>query len=348
VEVRDLDRPSGEWLRGEGPLSEVVISSRVRLARNLAGYPFVGRATEDQRREIAARLRGQMDAVEFGARRFWVDLEQSERLEGRFLVERHLISRELESGKGPRGVAFGSNEVVSVMVNEEDHLRIQTIRSALGLEDAWRLAVDVDRALEKDLEYAATSQHGYLTACPTNVGTALRASVMLHLPALVQLKQIEKVFHAAAKTGLAVRGFYGEGTMASGDLYQISNQVTLGSTEEEILKNLHGMLPQIIEYEDRCRQELSSRGRLKLEDRVHRALATLRAARMLSSEEAMQYLSAVRLGIVLGILAGVDLARVNELFVLTQPAHLQKFEGRALSTDERDARRASFVRAVLS
>jgi protein arginine kinase len=234
------------------------------------------------------------------------------------------------------------------MLNEEDHLRLQTIRAALRLDDAWESARAVDDALEHGLDFAASEAYGYLTACPTNVGTGLRASVMLHLPALVHLKQIEKVFRAATKTGLTVRGFYGEGTMASGDLYQISNQVTLGLTEDDILHNLSAMLPKMIEYEEACRRELSSRGRVKLEDKVHRGRAILGAARTLSSEEAMLHLSSVRLGIVLGILGDVDLQRVNELFVLTQPAHLQKREGRALEPEERDVRRAEFVREMLA
>jgi protein arginine kinase len=334
-------------LRGEGPRSDIVLSSRLRLARNLAGYPFANRATDEQKREIAQRVREPLSSLSFRAPMFHVELDQVDRLEARFLVERHLISRELESARGPRAVAFGADEVVSVMINEEDHLRIQTIRSSLALEEAWRLAVELDRSLEQAMEYAASTRYGYLTACPTNVGTGLRASVMLHLPALVHLKQVEKVFQAASRTGLTVRGFYGEGTMASGDLYQISNQVTLGRTEEEILHNLQTMLPRIIEYEEVCRKELASRGRVKLEDKVHRALAVLRAARTLTSEEAMQYLSSVRLGVVMALLADVDLARVNELFVLTQPAHLQKLEGRPLDPEERDVRRASFVRATL-
>ena len=348
MDLSDLDRRCGEWLRGEGTSTHVVVSSRVRLARNLAGYPFATRAEEDQRKEIALRLREELTGITLGPRQYWVDLAAAEKLDTRFLVERHLISRELESGRGPRGVAFGSDEILSVMINEEDHVRIQSIRAGLALEEAWQHALKVDHELERNLEFAASNKFGYLTACPTNVGTGLRASVMLHLPALVHLKQIEKVFHAASRTGLTVRGFYGEGTMASGDLYQISNQVTLGHTEEEILQSLRTMLPRILEYEEMCRAELASRGQLKLEDKVHRALAILRSARTLTSEEAMQYLSAVRLGFVMEILKNVDLSSLNELFVLTQPAHLQKLEGRELDPDERDVRRAAFVRSTLA
>ncbi len=348
MELSDLDRRGGEWLRGGGARHDIVLSSRVRLARNLAGFPFAQRAPEEQKAEIVARVRGPLESLSLGTRAFWVDIDKSEKVDARVLVERHLISRELEGGKGARGVYFGSDEVVSVMVNEEDHLRIQAIRASLALEESFEAARAVDEALEQKLPYAVSSRYGYLTACPTNAGTGLRASVMLHLPALVHLKQVDKVFQAASRTGLAVRGFNGEGTPAMGDLYQISNQITLGKSEDEILASLKDLLPRLLEYEERCRQELATRGRVKLEDKVHRALALLRSARTISSEEAMQHLSSVRLGAVLGLLAGLDLQRIGELFVLAQPAHLQKLEGRPLEADERDQRRAAFLRARLA
>jgi protein arginine kinase len=348
VELNELDRRGGEWLRGGGARAEVVLSSRVRLARNLAGFPFAQRANDEQKAEVVKRAKDPLSALPLATRAVWVDLEKSEKLDTRFLGERHLISRELESAKGPRGVVFGSDESVSVMVNEEDHLRIQAVRSSLALEEAFTAARAVDVALEGQMPYAVSKRYGYLTACPTNAGTGMRASVMLHLPALVHLKQIDKVFQAASRTGLAVRGFNGEGTPAVGDLYQISNQVTLGRSEEEILQDLKEMLPRMLEYEDKCRHELATRGRLKLEDKVHRALALLRSARTIASEEAMQHLSAVRLGVVLEVLPGIDLQRVNELFVLSQPAHLQKLEGRPLEAEERDVRRAAFLRSRLA
>jgi protein arginine kinase len=349
MDYEDLDSRGGAWLRGGGPQGDVVISSRVRLARNLAGFPFLTRASDDQKQEIVERIRAPLGGVDLDERRFYVDVAAADDVMGSFLVERHLISRELQHGRGPRGVAFGGDEVISVMVNEEDHLRIQAIRASLSLDEAYARAVRIDRLLEREVEFAASTQFGYLTACPTNVGTGMRASVMLHLPAMVQMKQIEKLFHAANQTGLTVRGFYGEGTMASGDLYQISNQVTLGCTEEQILKELQKILPTILEYERRCREELlSDRRRLRLEDRCQRALATLRAARILSTDEAMQHVSAVRLGLVSGVLGGgIDLARVNALFVLTQPAHVQKIHGRAAEPAERDVLRAQLVRRTL-
>jgi protein arginine kinase len=348
VELGDLDRRGGEWLRGGGARQDVVLSSRVRLARNLAGFAFAPRAPDDQKAEIVARVRPALESLQVAARTFWVDLDKTEKMDARLMVERHLVSRELEGGKGPRGVYFGSDEVVSVMVNEEDHLRIQAIRASLALEQAFEAARRVDEGLEGRLPFAVSERYGYLTACPTNAGTGLRASVMLHLPALVHMKQIDKVFHAASRTGLAVRGFNGEGTPAMGDLYQISNQVTLGRSESEILASLADLLPRLLEYEERCRTELTSRGRVKLEDKCHRSLALLRSARTMGSEEAMSHLSAVRLGVVLGVLQGLDLQRVGELFVLAQPAHLQKLEGRTLEAEERDQRRAAFLRARLA
>ena len=349
MDLRDLDRRGGEWLRGEGRSWETVISSRVRLARNLAGFPFVSRASDEERRTIVDRLKPALAGLRLASQGFYVDVDGADDLLGSFLVERHLISRELQNADGARGVAFGSNEMVSVMVNEEDHLRIQSIHSSLALEEAFEEALRVDNELEQRVEFAASTRYGYLTACPTNVGTGLRASVMLHLPAMVQMKQIEKLFQAAQQTGFAVRGFYGEGTMASGDLYQISNQITLGRTEREILDGLLRLLPSIMEYERRCRAELTSRKRrLKFEDRCHRALATLKAARLLTTEEAMQFLSLVRLGGVLDVFDDLSIQRVNELFVLVQPAHVQKQAGEALEPEERDAARARLVRAALT
>jgi protein arginine kinase len=348
VELADLATPSGEWLRGAGAEPDVVMSSRIRLARNLAGFPFHAKATEEQKAEILARAKAVTENLALGSKRWFVDVSSSPNLETRFLVERHLISRELAMGKGPRGAAFGSDERLSVMVNEEDHLRLQAIHSGLALEAAFEDALRIDLAFEEMVTYAVSPTWGYLTACPTNVGTGLRASVMLHLPALVYAKQMEKVFQAANRTNLAVRGFYGEGTMASGDFYQISNQVTLGIDEKDVLRSLHRMLPTIVQYEREVRQHLLDQRRTKLEDKVHRALAVLRSARTITSEEAMEMLSAVRLGVVLDLLPTPDVKQVNELFVLVQPAHLQKLSKEDLDPDERDVRRATLLRQRLS
>jgi protein arginine kinase len=348
LDLADFGRRSGEWLRGEGTDTDVVMSSRVRLARNLAGFPFALKASEEQKAEILGRMREAAEHLPLGARRFFVDVASVSSLESRFLHERRLISAELDKGKGPRGVAFGAEERVSVMVNEEDHLRLQAIRSGLAVDAAFDDAVALDRSLEERVSYAVSPTYGYLTACPTNVGTGLRASVMVHLPALVVARQMDKVFQAAQRTGFAVRGFHGEGTKATGDFYQISNQGTLGVTESDILQSLARMLPTILEYERRVRKHLLDAKRVKLEDKVHRALALLRAARTVTTDEAMELLSSVRLGIVTGLISEPALATVNELFLLVQPAHVQKGAGKTLPEDDRDVRRATDLRARLS
>ena len=264
------------------------------------------------------------------------------------LVERHLISLEHANGKGDRGVAFGEDEVVSVMVNEEDHLRMQAVRSGFQLDETWILIDSVDDALGEHIDYAFSPRLGYLTACPSNVGTAIRASVMIHLPGLVMSKQIDKVFQAVTKINLVVRGLYGEGTQASGNFYQISNQSTLGRTEKEILENLRSVVPQIIAYERKSRDSLVSQSELALEDRVWRSYGMLKTARAISSEEVAELLSSVRLGVNMGILDTPPINVINELFILTQPAHLQKLKGRTLDAPERDKARAEFVRTRLT
>jgi len=270
-----------------------------------------------------------------------------EPLDRQLLLERHLISRELANGSGGRGVLFNRSEMLAVMVNEEDHLRIQAIRAGFQVDEAYEDIERLDERLDKQLDFAFSEEFGYLTACPTNVGTGMRASVMLHLPALVFTKQIDKVFASVTKINLAVRGFYGEGTQASGDFFQISNQITLGISERDILGLLDRVVPRIVAYEREVREHLLKKDRIRLEDKVWRALGTLQAARTINSEETMNLLSAVRLGVNCGLLDDVKIATVNELFILTQPAHLQRLKKRELDAGERDATRAEFIRRQL-
>jgi len=344
--LENLARTAGAWLGDTGPESDTVISSRVRLARNLKGHPFLPKAGPDERRAVARAIReavlkaGWEDAA-------YVDMEEISSTERMLLVERRLISKELAGGEGERGVAYGVSETHSLMINEEDHFRIQVLKAGLALEEAYGEAVDLDRRLETQLDFAFSSQFGYLTVCPTNVGTGLRASIMLHLPALVFMKQIEKVFQAVSKINLAVRGLYGEGTQASGDFYQISNQVTLGRTEEELIRDLLRVVPRIASYERRSRDLWLKEDRILLEDRVFRALGMLQQARRIASEETLDHLSAVRMGIHLGIVQNVDIARLNEMFLLSLPAHLQQKEGAELPPLERDIVRARFIRERL-
>lgn len=336
----------GEWLSAGGPEGDVVMSTRIRLARNVADYPFLGRIDERRKaaleRELREKLGACLDAPVYH------DLEAATPVDRQCLVEGHVISRDLAQGRGARGVAVGPGGVLSVMVNEEDHLRVQVLRAGLAPDAAWSEILAADRRLEGAIDFAFSPELGYLTACPTNVGTAMRVSVMLHLPALVWTKQVDKVLHAVSKINLAVRGFYGEGTQALGDFYQISNQATLGRTEEDTLRAVADYVPHIVAFERNWRRKLLAEHRAGIEDRIWRAYGMLERARLLTSEEAMEYLSALRVGVDLGLIDGVTLAAVNELFILTQPAHLQKLAGRELDTPARDEHRAAFVRGKLA
>jgi len=349
LKLSDLTSHAGEWLRGSGPLSDVVISSRIRLARNIAGFPFLSRIQRSERQHLENRIRHTILAGQIVPRVLYVDLEQCTELDTLLLVERHLISRQHKDGQGARGVAICEDETVSVMVNEEDHLRLQVLRSGLQLEEAWEQINAIDDKLEASLDFAFHPRFGYLTACPTNVGTGIRVSVMLHLPALKLTGELEKVFRAARDMRLAVRGLYGEGTEATGDFYQISNQTTLGKDEAEIISDFKNhVIPKIIDYEQQARRMLMHDRTVNLDDTVYRALGLLRSARLLKSEETLFLLSHLRMGVNLGRVRDVDINKVNELFLLTQPAHLQKITGKKLDGDPRRAARAEFIRARLN
>lgn len=350
--------PTTEWLRPAGDAHDVVLSSRVRLARNLAGCLFTAKAGRPDRQHTLDLCRSRLLQAGLSPRVVWLDIHERSAMERNLLVERHLISKPFSrgrapnggpSGDDPRGLAFSiPDERLSIMVNEEDHLRIQVIHSGLSLSAAWAQADDADDRIESGLDYAFSSRFGYLTACPTNVGTGLRMSVMLHLPGLRLTGDLDKVRRAATDMSLAVRGFYGEGSEAAGDLYQLSNQTTLGKSEATILHELEAeIIPRIIAYERHARQDLLTKRRLALEDHVHRAFATLSNARLLSTEEAMQHLSLARLGAILGLLTGVEPARVNQLMLLVQPAHLQLAVGRDLDQEQRRAARATLTRTKL-
>lgn len=341
----DLTRNSGEWLRGTGPESDIVMCSRIRLARNLADFPFTNRASRGDKAEIESHFKSCLNTANLDLAYF--DVNNMTSLDRQFLVERQLISRELASSEGPRGVAIGPQENISVMVNEEDHLRIQVMLSGLSLHEVWDRINRLDDQLEEHLTYAFSAQLGYLTACPTNVGTGIRVGVMLHLPALVQTKQIDKVFRALQKINLAVRGLYGEGTQAFGDFYQISNQQTLGKSELELIRILTDVVPQVIQYERTARQVLMNERRQHLHDQVSRAYGVLKTAHTISSEETMLLLSSVRMGINLGLIDDLEIATVNELFIQTQPAYLQKIQGNELGVEERNVARASYLRSRL-
>jgi protein arginine kinase len=345
---REMMAQPGEWLRGEGPDSEIVVSSRVRLARNLQKFRFISRMDAEERTDCEEHLRRAICETAGCERQVYLPLHEVSPLERKFLVERHLVSREHEAGQHPRGVLIGNRESVAIMTNEEDHVRLQVLQSGFQLQKTYAQAEQIDGALEERLDYAFSPQLGYLTACPTNVGTGMRVSVMLHLPGLVQTRHIEKVFQAVAKINLAVRGLYGEGTEATGHFYQISNQVTMGRTESEIVQNVEDVIPTIVRYERKAREALMTKDRHRLEDRIWRAYGMLKYVRILCSDEAIMLISLLRMGVQMGLLKNIGLQDVNELFIYTQPAHLQLLTGKELEPAERDVKRAEFVRTRLA
>lgn len=348
MELEQLARECGEWLRGSGPESDIVISSRIRLARNLADYPFIRKASEQDRTAIEQTLHAAVDAVEEFRSLFYVDVARLSPLDRQFLVERQLISREHAESSGARSVVIDTDERFSMMINEEDHLRVQVMKSGLDLERAWEHINRVDDLIEGQVTYAFNNRLGYLTACPTNVGTGMRVSVMLHLPALVITRQIEKVFRSLQKISLAVRGLYGEGSQAMGDFYQISNQITLGRSELDLIQQVGEIIPVIIDYERRARDYLVRESEKDLHDKVSRAFGILSTAQTISSEETMHLLSSVRMGVNLGLIDHIEIPTVNQLFIHTQPAHLQKMRGVELDTADRNIERAMYLRRRLS
>jgi protein arginine kinase len=347
VKLDELILSPSPWLEPGGPQSDIVLSTRVRLARNIAGRPFSSRLRPEERQDLEVTLKKAVLSALGDTGITWFELGDMPEIDRRCLVERHLISRELAAADGHRGVAIDANQRLAIMANEEDHLRLQVIFCGLQLEAAWQEADAIDDRLEAHLTYAFSPKLGYLTACPTNVGTGMRASVMLHLPSLALTKQIEKVFRAVARMRLAVRGLYGEGTQATGDIYQISNQASLGRSEAEILRTLGAVIPQIVAYEQQAREVLATESPMALDDRIYRSWGLLTHARTISSEETLTLLSAVRLGVHMGRLKGVNIGTVNELFLLTRPGHIQKIRGKELTEAERDVARAEFIRQRL-
>jgi protein arginine kinase len=345
--LAELARTSGEWLRGDGPESDIVISSRIRLARNVAGFPFITRAPADIRYQIVQQVQSALRTDIQHRPVHHVNIETLSPLDSQLLMERQLISRELVRSEGPRAVAISEGERHSVMINEEDHLRIQVLHSGFALDECWLECDALDDQIEATVPFAFHPQLGYLTACPTNVGTGIRVSVMVHLPALRITREIQKVHQAAQKINLAVRGLYGEGSQAMGDFYQISNQVTLGKSEAVLISEVQEVVTHIIAWERRVRDLLLRDNKSQLHDQVARAFGTLTSARSISSEETMLLLSSLRMGIRLGLVTNLDVAAVNELFIHTQPAHLQKLHGTELETADRNMARANYLRKRL-
>ena len=373
MKLTEISGNINEWFSGEGPLSDVVISSRVRLARNLAGHRFLAACPATEKAEILRKLKDVLMALDLGDEVFYIGVDKVPALEKRFLVERHLISQNHAFGKGPRGAVIARREFFTAMINEEDHLRLQVLKAGCQLPACIEQINRIDDLIEQKLEYAFSPKYGYLTACPTNLGTGIRVSVMLHLPALKMTGQIEKFLNATKSLGLAVRGLFGEGTEAAGDFYQLSNQITLGVRENDIVTHFEKtIIPEIVEYEHAARSQLLSHDASLLDDKISRAFALLKNANLISSQEALLLLSHIRLGLNMhkhqgastpaidrlcslgkdcvdsGASDRLSIATVNRLFLLTLPAHLQLNYGKELDSTHRDALRAQIIRSALN
>ncbi len=347
MHLQGMLRHQSGWTRAEGPRHEIVLSSRVRLARNLDGASFPSHAASPALKRVldevfaAARHSALKDAAT-------LKLSDLDRLDRRFLVERRLASPELAAKFQQRGVAVDARECLSVMVNEEDHLRLSALRPGLSLSEAYGEADALDDALAARLPFAYREGFGYLTACPTNLGTGLRASCLVHLPGLGLAGQIDETLAALARAGLIVRGLYGEGTKVMGDLFQVSNATGLGRTEAEMLAAIERSVSALADRELRARAALAAGpNRARLEDMTHRAAGLLASARLLSFEEACHHLSALRVGLTLGWKVPGDLQAVSELMMLVQPAHLEMLTQKELPPQELAAVRASLVRKRL-
>jgi protein arginine kinase len=339
-----------EWMKASGPESDIVISSRIRLARNLQSLPFPIIASDENSLETLNRVKVLLDSEDLNEISTFdlLLLDEMNDLSKKVLVEKHLISPALANESRNGAVILSENESISIMINEEDHLRIQILHPGFQIKEAWDLCNQIDDIFEGQLDYAYDEQRGYLTSCPTNVGTGIRVSVMMHLPALVLTQQISRILSAISQVGLVVRGLYGEGSEATGNLFQISNQITLGQSEDDIIDNLYSVARQIVEHERAARGKLLTDSKMRTLDRVNRSYGILAHAMIIDSKEASQRLSDVRLGVDLGMLTQTNAQALNELTVMTQPGYLQQYAGETLSPDERDLRRAELIRSRLA
>jgi protein arginine kinase len=371
MKLTDISHDINEWFSGSGPLADIVVSSRIRLARNLAGHRFLSRCSVEEKAEILEKLKSVLMSLDLGDEVFYVSVDQESDLARSFLVERHLISRHHAMATGPRGAIIARREFFTGMINEEDHLRLQVLKAGCQLSACAEQIDRIDTAIEEKVEYAFSPRFGYLTACPTNLGTGIRVSVMLHMPALKMTGQIDKFLGAAKDMNLAVRGLFGEGTEATSDLYQLSNQVTLGISEKGVVAEFENVIiPEIVEYEKAARRQLLATQKDTLDDKIARAMALLQNAHLISSQEALFLLSHLRLGLNMHEHMGastpaierlcalrdepqarapsrLSIRTINRLFMLTLPAHLQVNYGKSLDATHRDALRAQIIRDAL-
>ena len=340
-------RPS-PWLSGDGPHADLVLSTRIRLARNLSNVPFTHRARDEQLQGVITSVATAAERSGAFGKALLLRMSDLSGVDRQVLVERHLVSHELGDGTRPRGLLIGAGEKLSLMINEEDHLRLQSMAPGFQLAEAWAQADGADDELDQSLDFAFSDDIGFLTSCPTNAGTGLRASVLLHLPALVLLDEIQKVLKSVMQVGLNVRGLYGEHSEVMGNLFQVSNQTTLGRSERDSIESLERVARQIIDTEERARERMVRDARTQIEDKVWRAYGTLRYCRSIHAREVINLCSALRFGAALGLAGLPELRVVNELLVLTQPAHLQRYAGEDLTPAERNVIRAQLVRERLA
>lgn len=336
------------WLEAKSENDDVVISSRIRLARNLKDIPFPNRLSENDAKDIVKKVEDAFYSVPYMEEQYkTVYLWKSDDISNMAHLEKHLISKKLISNKNEAAFILGKDETVSIMLNEEDHIRLQSITGGLNLKEAYEYTNKLDDLLEEKLDYAFDEKLGYLTSCPTNLGTGLRASVMIHLPALTINKEIAGLLKGLTQVGMTIRGLFGEGSQGDGNIYQISNQVTLGLSEEEILTNLTGVINQIINQERLTRDNILNKKKYELEDKIFRTVGILKSAIILTSREALNLLSNVRLGVEMGIIKDVDKTILNKLLVDIQPATIQKNSKEMLTDKQRDLKRAELVKDSL-
>jgi len=344
---KKLLRNENKWFSAEGPHSDIIISTRARLARNIKGYPFPWKSALSAKKDILEKVKDTIHKIRYINDAWFIKMDTLSTIDKQFLLERHLISQEHTRSVRGKGLVLSGSEEFSIMINEEDHLRLQVIVAGFDLGKAWSFINKLDNELSRHLSFSFMPQIGYLTACPTNVGTALRASCMLHLPALVLTKNIDKVLELLSKLSFTARGLFGEGTQALGNFFQISNRATLGFSEVEIIDNLSGVVRQVKEQELNSRDDLFKEHRHTFEDRVWRSLGILRNCRLISAKEAFSHLSMLCVGLDLGVIKEISRNTINNLFIIVQPAHLQKIEGKVLKEEGRDYIRASIIREHL-
>jgi protein arginine kinase len=347
---RFLSQALSSWMSADGPDSDIVLSSRIRLARNIDKFNYPTLFSNEESLEVIETIKKRMDIGAF-TKTGEMDLlvmDNLQPLQKRVLVEKHLISPNLAEGSNHGACLLSENEEISIMINEEDHIRIQCLYPGLQLQEALNMANEIDDWIEEYIDYAFDEQVGYLTSCPTNVGTGLRASVMMHLPGLVLTQQMNRIIPAINQLGLVVRGIYGEGSEALGNIFQVSNQITLGKSEEDIVEDLKSVVSQIVSQERSARETLAKTSNIQLEDRVYRSYGILANSRIIESKEAAKCLSDVRLGIDMGYIKNISRNILNELMILTQPGFLQQYAGGPLRANERDIRRATLIRERLN